>query len=116
MTQAALPNPAAALLWRHAGTLLVKDITVTPRPSFLEYISGGIELNFIVSVDYTASNGDPRDPNSLHHYSQRPTMYEGVWRWVRMPNQKHRDIYWGWAEHLSCFRRCRCHLGSRSGA
>ncbi|EFN58110.1 hypothetical protein CHLNCDRAFT_30221, partial [Chlorella variabilis] len=59
-----------------SGTLLVKDITVTPRPSFLEYISGGIELNFIVSVDYTASNGDPRDPNSLHHYSQRPTMYE----------------------------------------
>ena len=38
---------------------------------------GGTELNFIVAIDYTASNGNPRDPNSLHYYSQRPTMYEG---------------------------------------
>ena len=40
--------------------------------------AGGLELNFLVAVDYTASNGDPRDPASLHFISQRPTIYEGV--------------------------------------
>lgn len=38
---------------------------------------GGVELSFIVAVDYTGSNGDPRNPQSLHYYSQQPTMYEG---------------------------------------
>jgi hypothetical protein len=39
--------------------------------------TGGVELNFLVAVDYTASNRDPRDPASLHFISQRPTIYEG---------------------------------------
>ena len=26
-----------------------------------------IQLNFIVAIDYTGSNGDPRDPKSLHN-------------------------------------------------
>jgi len=25
-------------------------------------------LNFIVAIDYTGSNGDPRDPKSLHYF------------------------------------------------
>ncbi|GER49043.1 calcium-dependent phospholipid-binding protein [Striga asiatica] len=35
--------------------------------SFLDYISSGFELNFMVAVDFTASNGDPRSPESLHY-------------------------------------------------
>ncbi|KAG7594768.1 Copine [Arabidopsis thaliana x Arabidopsis arenosa] len=35
--------------------------------SFLDYISSGFELNFMVAVDFTASNGVPRRPSSLHH-------------------------------------------------
>ncbi|KAF9607414.1 hypothetical protein IFM89_035552 [Coptis chinensis] len=35
--------------------------------SFLDYISSGFELNFIVAVDFTASNGNPRLPDSLHY-------------------------------------------------
>ena len=26
------------------------------------------QLNFIVAIDYTGSNGDPRDPKSLHYF------------------------------------------------
>ncbi|KAM3268128.1 protein BONZAI 3-like [Capsicum chacoense] len=33
--------------------------------SFLDYISSGFDLNFMV-VDFTASNGNPRSPDSLH--------------------------------------------------
>ncbi|PSC75501.1 copine-3-like isoform X1 [Micractinium conductrix] len=75
----ALVNPKMAAEkpgYTSSGVLFVKGVAVTPRPSFLEYLQGGTELNFIVAIDYTASNGNPRDPNSLHYYSQRPTMYE----------------------------------------
>ncbi|XP_019187833.1 PREDICTED: protein BONZAI 3 [Ipomoea nil] len=35
--------------------------------SFLDYISSGFELNFMVAVDFTASNGNPQNPSSLHY-------------------------------------------------
>lgn len=37
------------------------------RPSFLDYIRGGVQLSFIVAVDFTASNGDPFLHDSLHY-------------------------------------------------
>ncbi|KAJ5077497.1 copine [Anaeramoeba ignava] len=35
--------------------------------SFIEYLSGGLEISFIVAVDFTASNGDFTKKNSLHY-------------------------------------------------
>ncbi|KAG6598916.1 Protein BONZAI 3, partial [Cucurbita argyrosperma subsp. sororia] len=35
--------------------------------SFLDYISSGFQLNFMVAVDFTASNGNPYTPDSLHY-------------------------------------------------
>ncbi|KAK4572166.1 hypothetical protein RGQ29_030547 [Quercus rubra] len=35
--------------------------------SFLDYIPSGFELNFMVAVDFTASNGNPQNPDSLHY-------------------------------------------------
>ncbi|XP_062232534.1 protein BONZAI 3-like [Phragmites australis] len=35
--------------------------------TFLDYISSGFELNFMVALDFTASNGDPRAPQSSHY-------------------------------------------------
>jgi Copine len=34
---------------------------------FVDYISGGCELNVVVAIDFTGSNGDPRIPGTLHH-------------------------------------------------
>eukprot|EP00761_Pharyngomonas_kirbyi_P013694 gb/GECH01013723.1/.p1 GENE.gb/GECH01013723.1/~~gb/GECH01013723.1/.p1 ORF type:complete len:527 (+),score=120.13 gb/GECH01013723.1/:1-1581(+) len=34
--------------------------------SFYDYIAGGCEINLIVGVDFTASNGPVNNPNSLH--------------------------------------------------
>jgi hypothetical protein len=39
-------------------------------PSFVDYISGGCELNVCVAIDFTGSNGDPRQPGTLHHLNQ----------------------------------------------
>ena len=40
---------------------------VERRPSFLEFITGGTQLNFTVAVDFTGSNGNPAHPASLHY-------------------------------------------------
>ena len=35
-------------------------------PTWLDYIMEGCEVTLNVAVDFTASNGDPKDPSSLH--------------------------------------------------
>lgn len=49
------------------GQIFVDSFVEMQLFSFLEYISSGFELNFMVAVDFTGSNGDPRRPNSLHY-------------------------------------------------
>ncbi|XP_057787331.1 protein BONZAI 3 [Salvia miltiorrhiza] len=46
--------------------------------SFLDYISSGFELSFMVAVDFTASNGNPRSLDSLHYidHSGRLNAYQ----------------------------------------
>lgn len=34
---------------------------------FLDYLNKGMQINFIVGVDFTCSNGNPSDPKSLHY-------------------------------------------------
>uniref|UniRef100_A0A4W3J2S6 Copine-2 n=1 Tax=Callorhinchus milii TaxID=7868 RepID=A0A4W3J2S6_CALMI len=40
---------------------------VTRDYSFLDYMLGGCQLMFTVGIDFTASNGSPRDASSLHY-------------------------------------------------
>nr|XP_009759291.1 PREDICTED: protein BONZAI 3-like isoform X2 [Nicotiana sylvestris] len=49
------------------GELFVEEYAEKQLYSFLDYISSGFELSFMVAVDFTASNGNPRDPGSLHY-------------------------------------------------
>ncbi|XP_043815082.1 protein BONZAI 3 isoform X1 [Manihot esculenta] len=49
------------------GQLFVDQFVEKEQYSFLDYISSGFELNFMVAVDFTASNGNPRNPDSLHY-------------------------------------------------
>uniref|UniRef100_A0A2N9GI06 C2 domain-containing protein n=1 Tax=Fagus sylvatica TaxID=28930 RepID=A0A2N9GI06_FAGSY len=49
------------------GQLFVDQFCEKQQYSFLDYISSGFELNFMVAVDFTASNGNPRSPDSLHY-------------------------------------------------
>ena len=35
--------------------------------NFVDYVVGGCELNVVVAIDFTGSNGDPRKPGTLHH-------------------------------------------------
>jgi len=63
--------------YKNSGVIMMKDHHVEQVPSFLDYIRGGCEINMVVGIDFTASNGDPRNPASLHASSpQRPSPYE----------------------------------------
>ncbi|KAI8771714.1 copine-9 [Biomphalaria glabrata] len=35
--------------------------------TFIDYIRGGMQMNFTVAIDFTASNGNPQSPESLHY-------------------------------------------------
>ena len=39
------------------------------KPSFLDYLQGGCEINLCIAIDFTGSNGDPRKPGTLHYLS-----------------------------------------------
>ncbi|XP_028229508.1 protein BONZAI 1-like isoform X4 [Glycine soja] len=58
--------------------LFVEKFTESVQYTFLDYLAGGFELNFMVAVDFTASNGNPRLPDSLHYIdpSGRPNAYQ----------------------------------------
>jgi hypothetical protein len=45
-------------------TLIKKDVET--KYTFVDFLQGGMEMNFVVSIAYTGSNGDPRDSRSLH--------------------------------------------------
>ncbi|KHG03458.1 Protein BONZAI 3 -like protein [Gossypium arboreum] len=49
------------------GQLFVDQFIGKEQFSFLDYISSGFELNFMVAIDFTASNGTPRNQDSLHY-------------------------------------------------
>uniref|UniRef100_A0A8B9G5G8 C2 domain-containing protein n=1 Tax=Amazona collaria TaxID=241587 RepID=A0A8B9G5G8_9PSIT len=53
----------------NSGTVTLLSFSVESDPSFLDYIRGGTQLNFTVAIDFTASNGNPSQPTSLHYLS-----------------------------------------------
>lgn len=58
--------------------LFVERFSEAKRLTFLDYITGGCEMNFMVAIDFTASNGNIRLPDSLHYIdpSGRPNAYQ----------------------------------------
>ncbi|XP_025068479.1 copine-2 isoform X1 [Alligator sinensis] len=59
--------------YKNSGSIIVKSCRITRDYSFLDYILGGCQLMFTVGIDFTASNGNPRDPSSLHYISPMGT-------------------------------------------
>jgi hypothetical protein len=63
----AILHPKKAKKGKDSGTLMILSAAQKQEYSFLEYLAGGIQLNLAVGVDYTASNGAPDTPTSLHY-------------------------------------------------
>ncbi|KAJ3396171.1 hypothetical protein HDU92_003843 [Lobulomyces angularis] len=52
--------------YQNSGIFRIIQFDLIKIPSFLDYISGGMSLDFAVGIDFTASNGDILHPASLH--------------------------------------------------
>ncbi|XP_077597851.1 copine-2 isoform X2 [Stigmatopora nigra] len=53
--------------YKNSGVIILKSCKITRDYTFLDYILGGCQLMFTVGIDFTASNGSPREPSSLHY-------------------------------------------------
>ncbi|XP_072418233.1 copine-8 isoform X2 [Chiloscyllium punctatum] len=51
----------------NSGTVTLLSFAVETECTFLDYIRGGTQINFTVAIDFTASNGHPAQPTSLHY-------------------------------------------------
>ncbi len=51
------------------GSISFEKTRVEKRYTFLDFIQNGCEMNMILSIDFTGSNGVPTDPRSLHYFN-----------------------------------------------
>ena len=62
---------------KKAGVLILEVFSTFKMPTFVDYLRGGLQLNMIVAVDFTGSNGIPKAPTSLHYMNPNaPNQYQ----------------------------------------
>jgi hypothetical protein len=49
------------------GNITPYNAMMEAHPTFSQYIMGGCEVKLQVAIDFTGSNGDPHQPDSLHY-------------------------------------------------
>jgi len=55
------------------GKLHLKEFSIEKKKyTFIDYLKEGTQLNVAVAIDYTGSNGEPKNPNSLHRMTGNP--------------------------------------------
>ena len=58
------------------GKKALISIEAMKNYQFLDYIRGGMQMNLVVAIDFTGSNGNPRNPTSLHFLGNNANAYE----------------------------------------
>ncbi|XP_064633695.1 copine-8-like isoform X2 [Lineus longissimus] len=62
--------------YKNSGTCSLLSIKIEQEQTFLDYVNGGLDINFTVAIDFTASNGNPSSPTSLHYRNPyQPNQY-----------------------------------------
>ncbi|CAL4187739.1 unnamed protein product, partial [Meganyctiphanes norvegica] len=65
--------------YKNSGEIFVNKSNVRQVYSFIDYIKGGMDMNAFIAIDFTASNGDPRSPQSLHYINpSAPNQYSSA--------------------------------------
>ncbi|CAD8198403.1 unnamed protein product [Paramecium octaurelia] len=49
------------------GILQIDRFSIISNYTFLDYCAGGQQINLMLAIDFTASNEESQNPNSLHH-------------------------------------------------
>ncbi|XP_071156234.1 copine-8-like [Mytilus edulis] len=69
--------------YTNSGVIELMSCKMEKVYTFLDYVRGGTQLNCSFAVDFTASNGDPKSPSSLHYMNPyRPNAYQTALRSV----------------------------------
>ena len=63
------PSSVTGRMAQMAVSSTTSSVTLSSMPSFVDYIAGGCQLNVVVAIDFTGSNGNPRQPGTLHYLS-----------------------------------------------
>lgn len=59
------------------GTMRLANIKRYVKSSFTDYLVAGLQLMLITCIDFTASNGSPKSPSSLHYIqANKKSTYE----------------------------------------
>ncbi|GBG29178.1 Copine-2 [Hondaea fermentalgiana] len=68
--------------YKNSGLLGVRTAALRPSPvtEMLNYLAGGLEIGLCVAVDFTASNGNPHSPSSLHFCGGGVNQYQAAIR------------------------------------
>ena len=53
--------------YKNSGIISISSIQIFKMYSFLDYIAGGCQINLLIAIDFTGSNGNPNSPSSLHY-------------------------------------------------
>lgn len=74
VVQAEVHGIEEASVTQKMATMTVSPAKTPPvaggKPSFVDYVSGGCQLNVVVAIDFTGSNGDPRKVGTLHYHDK----------------------------------------------
>lgn len=57
-----------------AGTVLIESFERRDLYSIVQHITNGLTLNLVTAIDFTASNGNPKNKSSLHYIDQNGNM------------------------------------------
>ena len=114
------PKRAGKSGYKHSGVFALHDVAIVRIPTLLDYIRGGLQLNLVAAVDFTGSNGDPRQPSSLHYlHGASPNEYLQALQAVGEILLVRADVCVGALCVRACVRacvwaHCACALGMRA--
>ena len=69
-----IQNGSKNLKFKNHNASIVK-FDLVQSANFLEYVFGGCQINLNIAIDFTLSNGDPKDFDSLHCKDPRKNEY-----------------------------------------
>ena len=57
------------------GQITLLNMKFDRKYTFLDYVFGGCEISLSVAIDFTLSNGNPNEPESLHLFNSNKNEY-----------------------------------------
>ena len=53
-----------------SGTIIIEKFQRDRTYDLIDYMNGGLSLNMVVMIDFTNSNGNPKDRQSFHFFDK----------------------------------------------